>query len=103
MTNMIWILVIANVGYLVYALSKAKKTKAFKAKSVADQTRSLVVPDDTLFASPVAVGKVVTIKHDVSVDEKNPWGSKIRLDRNDRKNLAHNQLLLKDIDSNLSI
>jgi len=105
MTNMIWILVIANIGYLVYALSKAKKAKDGDTHSVASETRSLMVPDETLFASPVALGKKFTIKNAESVDEKNPWGKKIYRNggTGDRTSLAHNQLRLKDIDSNLSI
>lgn len=107
MTNLLWILVFGNLGYLLFALSKVKKKKSqsMEVPSVADETRILNIPDQVLQAEPV--GKTVSLKESPEVKESdNPWEQKIvRPDHHRmgmRKNWDHNQLLLKDIDNNLS-
>jgi|SaaInlStandDraft_1057018.scaffolds.fasta_scaffold35586_3 hypothetical protein len=106
MSNLLLILVSANVAYLLYALSKAKRTKhrLQEVPSLADDTRILNVPDDMLNMAPV--GKTVSIKESPKAQvNENPWEKKIVPSEHrmgGRKNWDHNQLLLKDIDNNLS-
>ena len=99
MQDILWILAAANLGYLVYALTKnSKKT----SRSVADRVRVLDVPENMLMAQPVP--KKVTIKEQAETSD-NWWEAKIqgsqgRVSR--RKNLEPEQMLLSDLDDTLS-
>jgi|SaaInlStandDraft_1057018.scaffolds.fasta_scaffold15325_2 hypothetical protein len=106
MSNLLWILVLGNVGYLLFALSKAKRSrhKAQEVLSLADETRILTVPDHMLNIQ--AVGKTVNLKEAPAEAQtsENPWEQKIVRPEHRmgfRKGHDHNQLLLQDIDSNL--
>jgi hypothetical protein len=99
MQDILWIMAIANMVYLAFALRK-NSTKI--VSSVADRVRVLDVPENMLSAQPVP--KKVTIKEQ-AVQSDNWWESKIqgfqgRVSR--RKDLEPEQMLLSDLDDTLS-